>query len=161
MPPKTATRGMLPRRVTRVVCLLHACKCNDHTHLRVYKHARPQVRLGKRCTIEGFAPEIKHALTTHVKPGPGGRKYLDVDLNTVKSAGFDSVFAPRGNRDKNGVQFDEYVTPFNKLFYKNDCVPVPLYSIVFYSVMLTSLHRSRVSHLSAIPYNTSDTMVKR
>jgi hypothetical protein len=118
---------------------LHACECNDHTHLRVYKHARLQVRLGKRCTIEGFAPEIKHALTTHVKPGPGGRKYLDVDLNTVKSAGFDSVFAPRGNRDKNGVQFDEYVTPSPNYFLKKRLCSC---STMFYRGLLCYAHFS-------------------
>jgi len=63
------------------------------------------VLLGNACEIAGLGSW--HPLTTHVKKSSKGRLYLDVGKKEVRSAGFDSVFARRGSRDKGGVQFDE------------------------------------------------------
>jgi hypothetical protein len=65
------------------------------------------VLLGKPCTVEGL--DSKHPLSKYVKQSRKGRPYLDVDEAAMQKSGFDSVFAPRGTRDKSGVQFDEMI----------------------------------------------------
>ena len=64
------------------------------------------VLLGNTCEIAGLGSQ-HHPLAKHVKKSSKGRFYLAVGKKEVRSAGFDSVFAPRGSRDKGGVQFDE------------------------------------------------------
>ena len=63
------------------------------------------VLLGNTCEIAGLGS--RHPLKKHEKISSKGRLYLAVGKTEVRSAGFDSVFAPRGSRDKGGVQFDE------------------------------------------------------
>ena len=63
------------------------------------------VLLGQACQIAGL--EVRHPLSNHVKKSSKGRLYLDVVKKDVRAAGFDSVYASRGSRDKSGVQYDE------------------------------------------------------
>ena len=70
------------------------------------------VLLGRSCTIDGLQsdhPLKRHVkMTRHTKSGP--RPFLDVDLEKVRTAGFDSVCAPRdGSMATGGVKFDEYI----------------------------------------------------
>jgi len=63
------------------------------------------VLLGNSCQIAGL--ETSHPLNGHVKKSSKGRLFLDMDKDKLRAAGFDSVYASRGSRDKAGVQFDE------------------------------------------------------
>ena len=63
------------------------------------------VLLGNACQIHGL--ESRHPLSRRVKKSAKGRPYLDVSRREVRDAGFDSVYASRGSRDKSGVQYDE------------------------------------------------------
>lgn len=67
--------------------------------------------LGKTCTIEGWAkdfPLSKHVRKSHSGSNKG-HNYLDVDLKSVRKAGFDSVYAPRDCNKAGGVKFDEMI----------------------------------------------------
>ena len=69
------------------------------------------VLLGHTCTIDGLKSEhpLKKCVrsTKHTNPS---RPYLDVNLDRVHSAGFDSIFAPRGgSMHTGGVKYDEYI----------------------------------------------------
>ena len=63
------------------------------------------VLLGNSCQIAGL--EARHPLSKYVKKSSKGRLYLDMSKDQLRHAGFDSVYASRGSRDKSGVQFDE------------------------------------------------------
>jgi hypothetical protein len=63
------------------------------------------VLLGNSCQIAGL--NTRHPLNGHVKKSSKGRLFLDMDKDKLREAGFDSVYASRGSRDKAGVQFDE------------------------------------------------------
>ena len=65
------------------------------------------VLMGKTCTVPGLA--VEHPLSEHVKELSNGRRFLDVDKEKMHCAGFDSVFAPRDNRDISGVLYDEMI----------------------------------------------------
>ena len=65
------------------------------------------VLIGKTCTVPGL--DVKHPLSEHVKKSSNGRRFLDVDKEKMHRAGFDSVFAPRGNRNISGVRYDEMI----------------------------------------------------
>ena len=64
--------------------------------------------LGRTCTV----PALKqtHPLSKYVKTSSKRRPYLDVNLDAVQKAGYDSVFALRGgDREAGGVLFDEFI----------------------------------------------------
>ena len=63
------------------------------------------VLLGNSCQIAGL--ESRHPLSRHVKKSSKGRPFLDMSKRQLRDAGFDSVYASRGSRDKAGVQYDE------------------------------------------------------
>eukprot|EP01050_Picozoa_sp_SAG11_P007701 SAG11_NODE_651_length_7926_cov_2.465057_1_plen_2511_part_00 len=66
------------------------------------------VLLGKPCEVSGLLGQ--YPLKKHQKMSRKGRPYLDVDLQKVRAAGFDSVFAKRGgSMSSGGVAFDEFI----------------------------------------------------
>jgi hypothetical protein len=66
------------------------------------------VLLGKSCEVSGLLD--KYPLRKHQKESRKGRPYLDVNLEKVRAAGFDSVFAKRGgSMQTGGVANDEFI----------------------------------------------------
>lgn len=54
------------------------------------------VLLGSSCTIKGLATD--HPLKAHNRTSSTGFRFLDVDRDKVRTAGFDSVFVPRDKK---------------------------------------------------------------
>ena len=66
------------------------------------------VLLGKSCEVSGLLD--KYPLRKHQKKSRKARPYLDVNLEKVRAAGFDSVFAKRGgSMQTGGVANDEFI----------------------------------------------------
>jgi hypothetical protein len=109
------------------------------------------VLLGKACKVEGLKSE--HGLVEYVKTSTKKqRPYLDVDEEKVRTAGFDSVFAPRDTRDKGGVQFDEFVI-------YNPSQALPRY-IVHFSSMSSMPSMPRVQGQSGLPTRLPDGTIR-
>eukprot|EP00961_Rhodomonas_salina_P069051 927172-Rhodomonas_salina.1 len=100
-----------------------------------------EVLLGRACTVNGL--QCPSSLEGHVKTSKKNRLYLDVDKDKVRRAGFDSVFAPRGTRDKAGVLFDEMIV-------YDPAQAIPRYIVHFSNGARTSEWRNSAQVVSGV-----------
>lgn len=67
--------------------------------------------LGHTCTIEGWSTPfpLREYMKTSKTGSNKGKNFLDVDLDSVRQRGFDSVYAARDCREAGGVKYDEMI----------------------------------------------------
>ncbi len=78
---------------------------------RFNQKCQPTVHKEQQPTVEGWQKPF--LLRQHIKKSEAGsnkgRNFLDVNLEKIRRAGFDSVFAVRDSVASGGVKFDEFI----------------------------------------------------